>query len=220
MKVCTDASLFGAWVANTIKNDQSVNRILDIGTGTGLLSLMLAQQSPAQIDAIDIEEAAAMQATENVQSSPWLDRIAVIHQSIQEWMPGTRYDLIISNPPFFEQDLVSPDEKKNLARHSAQLSMSELLDQVASRLSANGKAYILIPHAREQELLEKAMKRQLYPTEIVAVSQTDRHGYFRSMIILSPSAVEPVRTNIQIKDETGKYTAQFSELLKEYYLFL
>ena len=131
MKICTDACLFGAWLA--AKNDNGL-KMLDIGSGTGLLSLMLAQKTTAAIDAVEIDEAAYTQTVENFAVSPWKDRLQVFHRSIQEYTAAfireasTPYDLIFSNPPFFENHLKSSDPKRNLALHRETLNVADILD--------------------------------------------------------------------------------------------
>ena len=127
MKVTTDGCLFGAWAASLI---QSINpqQILDIGTGTGLLSLMLAQQTTATIDAVEIDEAAAVQANQNVASSKWKKQITIHQTNILNYSKNIQYDFIVTNPPFFVNDLRSNDAKRNLAMHSSHLSLIELLN--------------------------------------------------------------------------------------------
>ena len=117
MKVCTDSCLFGAWVAKNIQNI-TLEKVLDIGAGTGLLSLMLAQQKDCNIDAIEIDQNASEQAKENIQSTHWKNNIKIINQSLLEFKSDYEYDFIFSNPPFFEDDLLSDDNKKNQASDS------------------------------------------------------------------------------------------------------
>src|SRR5437868_5022622 len=125
MKVCTDACLFGAYIANELQSIP-VNTILDIGAGTGLLSLMLAQKTTAVIDAVEIDNAAFEQAKENIAASPWKEKINTYHADISTFKTGKRYEHIISNPPFFEDDLRSNDEKKNFAKHDSSLTLENL----------------------------------------------------------------------------------------------
>lgn len=209
MKVCTDACLFGAWVANRT----TAKRILDIGAGTGLLSLMLAQQSEAAADAVEIDEHAFEQAEENFNASPWSGRLKVFHTSIQEFA-GVNYDLIISNPPFYKNDLKSDDRKRNLALHSEALNLEELVGSVKRLLADKGTFAILLPFHRAVYFEDLAEKNKLYANEKVLVKQSPAHDYFRVMYLLSnielPS--ETVQSEIVINDPI------FKELLKEYYL--
>ncbi|MEP6616520.1 MAG: methyltransferase, partial [Ginsengibacter sp.] len=139
MKVCTDACVFGGWLANkmTIIGRDSQN-FLDIGTGTGLLSLMVAQKSSVEIDAIEIEENAFVQARENFRSSPWSKVLHAIHGDVTTYPFRKKYDLIICNPPFYESDLRSPDDKKNQARHDESLRLDELVNVVSNLLNSDG----------------------------------------------------------------------------------
>src|SRR5262245_58656662 len=125
MKVTTDGCLFGAWVAASKAGNAAAGKhVLDIGTGTGLLSLMYAQKHPhAQIDAIEIDEAAAQQAADNFAASPWQKRLQLIHSDIKDYRPSHPYDTIISNPPFYENQLSSGNAKKNMAHHSSSIGL-------------------------------------------------------------------------------------------------
>ena len=129
MKVTTDGCLFGAWVANAINNSELIiNNCLDIGTGTGLLSLMLAQKNPQiKIDAVEVDKDAFEQAKKNIAESPWANRIKVYHADIKVFGSAKKYDVIISNPPFYENELKGNDEKKNIAHHNDGLLLPELL---------------------------------------------------------------------------------------------
>lgn len=222
MKVCTDACLFGAWVAEKVSSDAvTVDRALDIGTGTGLLSLMLAQQSNAMIDAIEIDEAAAKQAGENFAASPWKSRLRVYHSPVQAFsQPGNLpYDLILSNPPFFEHDLKSDDHKRNLALHSNELKLDELLLAVDRLLLPNGYLAILLPFHRNEAFKTMALKKGYYLHHAMAVKQTPQHNCFRSMFLFGKNEVPPMQSGIVIR-ENGLYTNSFSQLLKDYYLYL
>ena len=154
MKVCTDACLFGAWVASKIGNEiTAVNHVLDIGAGTGLLSMMMAQKTNNTIiDAVEIEGNAASQARENLISSPWGNRMNVIEGDIKTLQLAPKFDLVISNPPFYKNDLKSPDNTKNIAHHSADLSLLELIDIAKKLLTPKGKFAILLPFRRVADL--------------------------------------------------------------------
>ncbi len=173
MKVCTDACLFGALVADQVKTKASTN-ILDIGTGTGLLSLMLAQRVPALIDAVEIDEAAYQQAKENFEQSPWKERLSIFNTDILKFDAGKKYDCIISNPPFFENDLKSSDKNKNAAKHDTTLTLEQLLQTVQKLLNEDGSFAVLLPYHRIEECILLAEKIGLYLNKKVLVKQTDK----------------------------------------------
>ena len=152
-KVGTDGVLLGAWVSL-----EEVQRILDVGTGTGVISLMLAQRTPetVTIDAVEIEEDDALQAAENVRQSPWPEKIKVYHKTIQAFSPGKKYDLIISNPPFFVESWLPPEKKRSQARHTEQLSFEELLESATRLLSANGRLAVILPFQEGLQFIESA----------------------------------------------------------------
>ena len=219
MKVCTDACLFGAWVADRIRvSSHSPAHILDIGTGTGLLSLMLAQVSDAHIDAIEIDAGAAADARENFQSSPWHERLHLVEAAVETFKSDHTYDLIISNPPFYEQDLRSPDHAVNAARHDSTLTLDVLADCIDRLLAPAGLIAILLPYTREAAWLDIMQQHSFSPVNITRVRQTPRHGYFRSMFILQRGDVEVETNEIIIRQELNQYSPEFSRLLDPYYL--
>ncbi|MEP6845229.1 MAG: methyltransferase, partial [Panacibacter sp.] len=224
MKVCTDACLFGAWVAQKVKNEKSkVKRVLDIGTGTGLLSLMLAQQTNAFIDAIEIDEAAAMQAGQNFATSPWKERLHIHHTSVQQYTLSTvqQYDIIICNPPFFENDLRSDNAKRNLALHSTELSLEELLQAVHMLLKEDGCFAILLPFHRGDYFEKFASVKHYYLRQKILVRQTPSHSYFRTMLFFNKQpCISAVEKKIIIQNENREYTDDFILLLRDYYLHL
>jgi tRNA1Val (adenine37-N6)-methyltransferase len=217
MKVCTDACLFGAWVSSVV-HDRNIN-ILDIGTGTGLLSLMLAQASEGNIDAIEVDESAFTQAKENFLSSPWNDRISVFHDDVRSFRPSKKYHLIICNPPFYENELKSPDHRRNMALHDAGLTIAELVPMVKNFLSDRGRFAILLPAARAQQLATLAQANQMHVAHKVLVKQTPQHRPFRVMYILQPGAPENFISEEIIIKEGDAYSEKFYSLLKDYYLF-
>lgn len=153
MKVTTDGCLFGAWVAEEIsKHNIGVENILDIGAGTGLLSLTIAQKTKTSITAVEIDEAAADQAMENVKSSPWPDSIEVVHADILQWKSGKKFDIIVSNPPFYERELASPVRGRNVAHHSDGLLLQDLLTTAKNLLKPDGTIYLLLPFKRDEEI--------------------------------------------------------------------
>jgi tRNA1Val (adenine37-N6)-methyltransferase len=182
MKVTTDACLFGAYCAERLK--QNAKNILDIGTGTGLLSLMLAQKnSTSLIDAVEIEEQAALQAKQNFQQSPWIERLKIHNTSIQQFSHTTKnqFDFIITNPPFFNNDLKSDQQNRNLALHSTALNFEELIHCIKKLLSPTGKFAVLLPYHRTAAFI--LLANDFCIEEKVLVKQTLSHNYFRSILI-------------------------------------
>jgi len=220
MKVCTDACLFGAWVAENSKMNE-LEHILDIGTGTGLLSLMLAQNCSANIDAVEIEIMAAEQAHANFKASKWNNQLHIHTTSIIEFSKThqKKFDLIISNPPFFEQQLKSTNAQRNIAMHSAHLTLSELANCMHKLLADAGKAAILLPWNRSVEWKEIVKKLGLYCIKETAVKQSTTHPYFRTMILMQKNAVTVNVDDITIKDG-DEYSKEFRQLLAPYYLAL
>jgi tRNA1Val (adenine37-N6)-methyltransferase len=213
MKVCTDACLFGAWVASRT----NPHKILDIGTGTGLLSLMMAQKTNALIDAVEIDKNAAEQALENFNLSPWRDRLQVVNLPIQEFN-GTNYDLIISNPPFFNNDLKSTDTKRNIAMHSEALSLEELVTVAQKTLAENSMFAVLLPFNRAAYFENLIKENQLFIIEKLVVNQTPAHQPFRACYLISTEKSETTESTVIIKNKDDQYTEKFIELLKDYYL--
>ncbi len=228
MKVCTDACLFGAWVAND-KNIPVANNFLDIGTGTGLLSLMVAQaniknNNSLSITALEIETAAAAEATENIHKSPWLNHIHVINQALQDFdCRAGSMDCIFTNPPFFEGDLQSTNAHKNLALHSTALPWTTLIENVSTFLKADCYYYVLIPAIRAYTMQKLATQHNLQLVEEVVVFNAEKQKPFRAMQKFIKSSIpvaEIKRSNFFIKDAENKYTAAFTQLLAPYYLNL
>lgn len=213
MKVCTDACLFGAWVAAKV----NPVRVLDIGTGTGLLSLMIAQNSDSMIEAVEIDKDASHQAQLNFNLSPWSKRLHVIHSSIQDF-EGENYDLIVSNPPFFNKDLKSGNAARNLALHGDALTLAELISSVKKMLAKNGVFAVLLPVHRAEHFEQLINQNSLFIHEKLVVKQTPRHQPFRICYLISDYFVDINEIAITIKDENDRYSEKFDELLKDYYL--
>jgi tRNA1Val (adenine37-N6)-methyltransferase len=218
MKVCTDSCIFGAFVPV----DHS-KKILDIGTGSGLLSFMLAQRSNASITAIEIEQNAAHQACENVKASPWPVRLEIIHTSLQDFGKSTdqRFDLIISNPPFFTQNLKSPVEGINAARHDDTLTLDDLANAVSKLLEAQGIFWVLLPEYEMDLFTNILYKQQLFAQSRLIIRNSVSGPVFRviaSFLRIQSSMIKS--EELVIKDTTGDYTQDFVRLLKPYYLYL
>jgi tRNA1Val (adenine37-N6)-methyltransferase len=228
MKVTTDACLFGAWVANEVKSNPAsggtkIKNVLDVGTGTGLLSLMFAQKSLSSfIDAIEIDKEACEQAEENVFGSPFATQITLINDDAKIFPFRKKYDIIISNPPFYENELKSIDQKKNIAHHHSGLLLSELLSVVKSNLATNGKFYLLLPYKRNDEI-KALFEKDLSILKIIFVRQSTKHDYFRIMLCgesKDENDTETMIDEISIWNDEQEYTNAFKELLKDYYLSL
>jgi len=221
MKVCTDACLFGAYVAEVIdKENISCNNILDIGTGTGLLSLILAQKTVASIDAVEIDPAAFDQAGNNFKQSPWEEKLHIFNEDIIAFTPEKKYDCIISNPPFFEGDLKSNDGNKNAAKHDTTLTLQQLLSVATELLNETGLFAVLLPYHRVNHCIEAAHKIQLYCSQKTLIKQTTKHNYFRGILVFSKQQRALNEETITIKNDDGNYNDRFAFLLKDYYLHL
>ena len=223
MKVCTDACLFGAWA---IEHEllQKASSILDIGTGTGLLSLMVAQKNTiAKITAVEIEPNAAKQASSNFELSDWKERLSVVNTSIQDFTSSftNQFDCIISNPPFFETDLHSPDNNKNLAAHSAALPWETFAKVVSKLLCDEGLFFVIIPSIRAYTMQRHMEANGLQLIEDTTVFNKEKQLPFRSFLQFKKTAENPnniERNKLYIKGPTNEYTDTFKSLLKEYYL--
>ncbi|MDR0431348.1 MAG: methyltransferase [Tannerellaceae bacterium] len=216
MKVGTDGVLLGAWASV-----DSCHTILDIGTGTGLIALMLAQRSIAVIDALDIDKDAFVQASENVSSSPFANRIQVYHSSFAGFAASAKkkYDLVVSNPPYFVQSLKSPDNKKNLARHTDTLPLPDLLSGAKSLLAPNGRIAIILPVQREDELRDITTKNNLHIMKQTIVYPTPEARPKRLLVELSANApASTVSNSFVIETTRHHYTPEYTTLAKDFYL--
>ncbi|MDE3182851.1 MAG: methyltransferase [Bacteroidota bacterium] len=219
MKVCTDSCLFGAWIADKIeKKVLHPENILDIGSGTGLLSLMLAQKSNAPIDAVEINENSFLQTKENFNESKWNKHLQACHADIKNWSSPIKYDLIISNPPFFENDLKSENPHKNLAKHNEGLNFAELLQAISNHLAEVGYFALLLPFHRVEIFKKMATENHFYVKEECLVKQTPAPSFFRGLLLFSTQKENSISKELIIKEKEGNYTKDFDELLKDYYL--
>jgi tRNA1Val (adenine37-N6)-methyltransferase len=221
MKVCTDACVLGAWAEIGEAATQSTPlRLLDIGTGTGLLALMLAQRYPQLvIDAVELDGAAAEQARENVAASPFAERIRVQQEAIQDFRPEVLYDHIVTNPPFFQSDLRSPDAGVNRAHHAESLSLAELLVAVERLLRPEGTWQVLLPVAEGNLLGQLAAERGWVPTRQLLLTHQPGHRPFRQLTTYGRAAATYAPEELFIYENEGKtYSPDFRELLKDYYL--
>ncbi len=217
MKVGTDAVLLGAWV-----NTANAKHILDIGTGTGIIALMLAQKSGAKIDAIDIDQNAFIQAQENVNNCLWKDRILIHNTALQKFSDEEReykYDLIVSNPPYFVDSSKAIEESRTNARHTDQLPYNDLLNGVLNLLSPTGKFYVILPTKESELFRDLALENKLFLTKVMRViTRTDKPEK-RWLMRFEFTQRSFSESSITIeKDERHSYTDEYKELTKDYYL--
>ncbi|TWF34837.1 tRNA1Val (adenine37-N6)-methyltransferase [Chitinophaga polysaccharea] len=221
MKVCTDACIQGAFTAQYLASQlTTVPAILDLGAGTGLLSLMLAQHSPATITAVELDPGAAQQATANFAASPWADRLILTQQDIRKMEPGGGYDFVISNPPFYENALKSGHAQKDQAMHATNLTYGDLLTAIDRQLSPAGEVSVLLPYAVFDTFCELALTVGLHLRQVLYIRQSVNHGYFRAVGIFGRTAAGTAVTEMAVYDAEKKYTPAFKALLQPYYLYL
>lgn len=216
MKVGTDGVLLGAWAAVDGKK-----QLLDVGTGTGLIALMMAQRNPnAKIWGIDVDDAAVEQARENRDECPWTDRIAILNCDFcyPFVLEGYQFDAIVSNPPFYKAQVYAPDSQRDMARRSEALPLDVLMRNAASMLAADGSLSLILPFADVNDAVGEAAVNGLYLKRRCDVVTTAGKSPKRSMLefsrIMKPTAV----TSITIYDENHQYTDEFKRLTGAFYL--
>ncbi len=218
MKIGTDGVLLGAWTP--IENNPF--SILDIGAGTGVIALMLAQRSNAeQIDALEIDEEAYEQSVDNFENSPWSDRLFCFHAGLDEFVeePEDEYDLIVSNPPFYTEDYKSDNEKRDLARFTDAMPFEDLIEAAALLLSENGIFSVIIPFKEEELFLALAAAYELYPLKITRVKGTPTTEIKRSLLALSRNDNAIITIDeLTIETSRHQYTPGYIELTKDFYL--
>ena len=216
MKVTTDGVLLGAWAnVNTVRNT------LDVGTGSGLIALMIAQRSDAVIDAVEIDHPAYLQACENAARSPWKDRIFIYHDSFQHFasLCRTRYDLIVSNPPYFRDALKPGDKRKSKARHHVDLTFEELLKGSSSLLTEQGKLCVIVPYTEHESFIELAHIYRLQCNRIMAVKTTPGAKSIRALVTFGLTPVVPVKkTELAIYQQNDQYSPDYINITKDFYL--
>lgn len=228
MKVSTDACIFGAYIPV-----ENARHIIDIGTGTGLLALMLAQRNTnAKIDAIEIDVDAAKQAAENVENSNWKSTITIINNSIQNFTQENQpkekqqnklgtYDLVVSNPPFFVSSTLPPNLQQQIAHHTTALSFEELWEAVALLLSPEGNFAVLLPLTESNIFAEIGKKFGFFTIQQLFIQDSSKKKPHRLITIFQKGELkQPIQATLVIKDVSGNYTQEFIHLLKAYYLYL
>lgn len=214
MKVGTDGVLLGAWVpVNDKKN------ILDIGAGTGLISLMIAQRnSKANIEALEIEKNAYTEADFNFKNSPWNTRLRIHHGSIQSFKSNVKYDLIVSNPPYFTDTHKNLDSKRTLARHVCNLSFNELLYSTTSLLSEKGACAFIIPFHEEKHFIALAKSNDLYISMVTRVKGKENLSVKRSLLYFTKINSNCKITELVIEIDRHVYTSDYIKLTQPFYL--
>ncbi|QTD39304.1 methyltransferase [Polaribacter batillariae] len=220
MKIGTDAVLLGAWC--TV--DNNLNTILDVGSGTGVISLMIAQRSDAMtIDAVEVDENAYEQTVENFENSDWGDRLYCYHATFQEFAneiyeEEETYDLIVTNPPFYNDDFETENDARNKARFTSSLSFEELVSRVAKILSKNGIFSTIIPFKEEKRFIDLANENHLFLSRVCRVQGNETSEIKRSLLEFSFQKKERKETHLVIEIGRHQYTADYISLVKDFYL--
>jgi tRNA1Val (adenine37-N6)-methyltransferase len=219
MKVGTDAVLLGAWAKT-----YGVRHILDIGTGSGVIALMLAQRSGATIDAIDIDVDSLTEAKQNAETSPWRDRVNMHHISLQDFakMQDEKYDLIVTNPPYFIDSLPATEESRTKARHTVLLSFPDLVDCAARLLAKEGRFCVILPPREGEQFKTLAQAKGLHLTRIARIKTTPEKPEKRWLMQFAFTPKKVSDSTIVIEKDTMNaqhYTEEYRELTKDYYLY-
>jgi len=217
MKIGTDGVLLGAWCPI----DNNPFSVLDIGAGTGILSLMLAQRSNAeQIDSLEIDEEAYEQCVENFESSPWSDRLFCFHAGLDEFVdePEDEYDIIISNPPFYSEDFKTENSQRDLARFQDALPFEDLIEAADLLLSENGIFAVIIPYKEEEQFVSMCKELDLFPLKITRVKGTPTSEIKRSLLAFCRMEQAPLIDELIIEISRHNYTPEYIELTKDFYL--
>ena len=227
MKIGTDAVLLGAWVPI----DKTVNRILDIGAGTGVIALQMAQRSQAEtIDAVEIDDDAFEQCSENFENSLWADRLFCYHASAQEFATyfvealeieeeaEEKYDLIVSNPPFYSEDYKTEDKARDKARFNDALPFEHLIGCVHALLSENGSFAMILPRTSEASIIALALEAGLFANQICRVRGASTSEEKRSLMLFSFQKTETIIENLTIEISRHQYTEDYRNLVQDFYL--
>ena len=214
MKINTDGVLLGAIVGHA-----APIHILDIGTGTGVIALMLAQRYPkAKIDAVEIDDSAAAAAERNCLNTAFSDNITVHHRAIEKYDTDTKYQLIVSNPPYFINDLKSADKRKELARHADEDFFALLLQKVAGMLAEDGLLWLVLPVKQAEKVIVNAVLFKLFPSKIIRVYSDHSKTAFRHIICLGFKSEAILHEDFYIYESQAVYTSQYKAALKDFLL--
>lgn len=214
MKVGTDGCLLGAW-----SDVSESKKVLDIGCGSGLISIMIAQRCNAQITGVEIDPEAAKQAKENAESSPWSNRIEITNKDINIYTTEKKFDTIVSNPPFFSDSLKCPGKERSFARHDETLTCGNLMECVSRMLTNDGKFSIVIPSDYLQKWCDEALFKGLSATRITFVRTLPHKPAKRVLVEFTKRAcVKAETTELILEEEPGKYSEKACILLRDFYL--
>ncbi|MCZ8196181.1 MAG: methyltransferase [Flavobacterium sp.] len=218
MKIGTDGVLLGAWCPI----DNNPFSVLDIGAGTGILSLMLAQRSNAeQIDSLEIDEEAYEQCVENFENSPWSDRLFCFHAGLDEFVddPEDEYDIIISNPPFYSEDYKTDNSQRDLARFQDALPFKDLIEAADLLLSENGIFAVIIPYKEEAKFIDLCIEIELYPVKVTRVKGSHTTPIVRSLLAFKRYELSVLTADeLVIEINRHEYTDDYINLTKDFYL--
>lgn len=213
MKVGTDGVLLGAWT-----DVSNAKNILDVGTGTGLLSLMMAQRCNADITAIEIDKQAIIQANKNVRRSPWEKQITILHTDYNKYTPNQKFDLIVSNPPYFANSLLPPDESRSLARHTNELTYTDLIKKTVTLLQPTGTFSLIIPIDVCEKIIETAYNNSLFLIKRTNVYTKPERSIKRTLLTFGFISANCVTDSLIIELSRHIYSEEYIELTKQYYL--
>ena len=216
MRVGTDGVLLGSWT-----DVSNAKNILDIGTGTGLIAIMLAQRSKAKITGIEIEVQAANEAIQNAENSPWTNRIKIVHLPFQEFAAKTeeRFDTIVSNPPYFTNAVKSKQDEKSVARHNHSLPFKELLQGVSKLLTPDGKLSVILPVNEAINFTKQAKESGLFPSVLTEVKSSTNKEPNRQLMEFSQKTINPGIGTLSIFEKNGvDFTDEYKNLTAGFYL--
>ncbi|TMU55761.1 tRNA1(Val) (adenine(37)-N6)-methyltransferase [Flagellimonas algicola] len=217
MKVGTDGVLLGAWTSLENQPDS----ILDIGSGTGLIALQMAQRSTAEIiDAIELDEDAYEQCVENFEASLWADRLFCYHAGLDEFVDEIedKYDLIVSNPPFYTEEVTSGAEARDIARQNTSLPFDELVEGVSQLLSPEGIFSVVIPYKEEKQFVDMAQKEGLFLKRVMHVRGNPKAQFKRSLLEFTRMESQPKIEELTIELGRHEYTKEYVALTSAFYL--
>ncbi len=218
MKIGTDAVLLGAWCPI----DNNPKSILDIGAGTGILALMLAQRTNAdQIDALEIDEEAYEQCVENFEASAWADKLFCYHAGLDEFVdePEDEYDLIISNPPFYSEDFKTENEQRDLARFQDAMPFEDLIEAADLLLSENGLFAVVIPYKEEERFIDLCAEYELYPVKATRVKGSHKTPIVRTLLAFKRFELSVLTADeLVVEINRHEYTDDYINLTQDFYL--